>query len=248
MMHDEMVSMPSLFKGPSMDSLFVSVARALLDRGEVRETRGTKSLELSDAWLVLTDPSRSVVTLKERRLSQKYLHAEMLWYESGSLEVRDIAEHSSFWASLADTNGTVNSNYGFLALKEKHSGKSQMEWCVDRLRQDPETRQAIINYNQPRHKYPGNKDFVCTISQQFVLRNGRLDTVVLMRSNDLIYGLSYDAPWFASMLARVAAASGLEMGSYHHYASSLHVYERHFGMLRKIAEVGGPFEPRRPEL
>ena len=71
MTHDEMVSMPSLFKGPSMDSLFVSVARALLDRGEVRETRGTKSLELSDAWLVLTDPSRSVVTLKERRLTLK---------------------------------------------------------------------------------------------------------------------------------------------------------------------------------
>lgn len=159
----------------------------------------------------------------------------MDWYKSGSLNADDISKHSVFWDKLKDTNGTVNSNYGFLALVEKHAGKSQLEWCVDKLREDPETRQAVINYNQPRHKYQGNKDFVCTLNQLFRKENDRLNSRVFMRSNDLIFGLSYDLPWFTYIQERVADSVGLEVGKYFHYAASLHVYEKHFKMLEEIA-------------
>jgi thymidylate synthase len=104
------------------------------------------------------------------------------------------------------------------------------------LKADPETRQAIMNYNQPRHKYAGNKDFVCTISQEFRADQwGNLNTVVHMRSNDLIFGLTFDLPWFSYVQKLIADEVGLKIGSYSHFASSLHVYERHFDMLREIA-------------
>jgi thymidylate synthase len=130
----------------------------------------------------------------------------------------------------------VNSNYGFIVNVEKWNGISQFEWCVKRLLEDKNTRQAIINYNMPRYKYEGVKDLVCTISQQFLVRNEKLDCVTLMRSNDLIYGLTYDLPWFTNLQIKLAEIIDVPLGIYNHYDSSLHVYEQHFEMLTKIAK------------
>jgi thymidylate synthase len=233
--------MVNTITGKSMNDIFIKTANTLLEQGNERETRGMKTKELMHAWLVLEDTTKSIVTLPARNIDINYLMGELEWYESGSLNVEDISQHSKFWDKLSDTNGTVNSNYGFLTHKEKHAGKSQIEWCIDRLKADPDTRQAIMNYNQPRHKYEGNKDFVCTISQQFIMDDGKLDTIVLMRSNDLIYGLTYDAPWFTRQLDTVAKETGQQPGKYHHYATSLHVYEKHYQMLEWIAASKGDY-------
>ncbi len=226
-----------IIKGETANELFINISKEMMSTGVVNAPRGLKTIELQDAWLELSNPLESIVSLPERALSMKYLKGEMEWYESGSLNVNDIACHSSFWKKLADTNGTVNSNYGFLVMKEKWAGKSQLEWCIDSLKKDPCTRQAVMNYNQPRHKYCGNKDFVCATAQQFIKRNDKLDTIVLMRSNDLIFGLSYDMPWFTSLQQRVSEETGIPLGIYYHYDTSLHVYEKHFDMVKKISEI-----------
>lgn len=226
----------------SINELFVSIAQYMLDNGVYSSPRGKKTLELQNVWLTLHNPLDPIVSLPARNINMEYLHGEFQWYVSGSLNVSDINKFSSFWDSLADSNGTVNSNYGFIALKEKWSGKSQVEWCIDRLHDDIHSRQAVINYNQPRHKYVGNKDFVCTLSQQFRINSeGALDTIVHMRSNDLIFGFSYDVQWFTYLQEYIANSVGVPVGRYHHIAQSLHVYEKHFEMLRNIAG-SNPYE------
>ena len=224
-----------IIKGETANELFVNIAKELISKGKENSPRGLKTLELTDVWLELANPIDSIVTLPGRKLDMDYLRGEMEWYKSGSLNVEDIAKHSKFWKKLADTNGTVNSNYGFLVYKEKWAGKSQFEWCVDSLSKDPNTRQAIMNYNQPRHKYSGVKDFCCTLTQQFVKRDDKLDSIVLMRSNDLIYGLSYDIVWFTSLQKDLCYITQIPLGKYYHYDASLHVYEKHFKMLEDIA-------------
>lgn len=227
---------PYVIEANTTNDAFILIARALLTDGKRRSPRGLLTLELNDAWIHIENPGLGVCTLGSRDINTSYLTNELNWYKSGSLNVADIEKHSSFWTKLADTNGTVNSNYGFLAMTEKHSGKSQLEWCIAALLKDKDTRQAVINYNQPRHKYEGNKDFVCTLTQLFRHENDKLDTVVSMRSNDVIFGLTYDLPWFTFLVREVSAATGIKPGAYAHYAASLHVYERHFKMLEAIAE------------
>jgi thymidylate synthase len=56
-----------------------------------------------------------------------------------------------------------------------------------------------------------------------------------MRSNDVIFGLTYDLPWFVRLQRLAAEAVGLPVGAYSHQASSLHIYERHFEMAKQIA-------------
>lgn len=227
-------------QGSSADELFINIARRLLLNGKYVSPRGLRTLELNDFWLTLLNPEKSIVTIPARKLNMDYLKAEMDWYKSGDLSVEEIGKHAKFWLSLQNPDGTVNSNYGFLAMKEKHNGRTQFEWCRDKLLEDKDTRQAVINYNQPRHKYEGNKDFVCTMTQTFRRNDSKLDTTVMMRSNDLIYGLSYDMPWFNYIQTELAKAVNLEPGIYNHFAASLHVYERHWGMLEEIAKSSIP--------
>jgi thymidylate synthase len=40
-------------------------------------------------------------------------------------------------------------------------------------------------------------DVPCTLTLQFLIRQGRLDMIVNMRSNDLLWGFSYDITQFA---------------------------------------------------
>ena len=223
------------YKSNNIDSLFLKAAKGLLEVGESISPRGLKTLELQHVWLELTNMQKCIVNLKSRKTNKTYLKNELKWYLSGSLKVDYIKNYSSFWEKLADNNGTINSNYGNIAFLQKQGGKSQFVWCINSIKKDVNTRQAIINYNQPIHKYENNKDFVCTIAQHFMVRNGKLDTTVFMRSNDLIYGLTYDAPWFCLISKKLAKATGLKLGTYRHYAASLHVYDRHFSMLRNIS-------------
>lgn len=221
--------------GETANDLFVDAAQKLLKYGKRVSPRGQLTIEVLDAWLTLEDPSQSIVTLPERNISIDYLNAELEWYLSGDRSVAKIGEKASMWKRIANPDGTANSNYGYLALVEKHNGKTQYEWCVDRLREDPDSRQAIINYNQPAHKYEGNKDFVCTIAQHFRIREGMLESVTMMRSNDMIFGLTYDLPWFTLLQRKMADELGVPCGRYQHYDQSLHIYERHFSMLEEIA-------------
>ena len=223
-------------KGISANDLFIKLSKKIISNGRLIGPRNLLTKELTDVWLELENPGRSIVTLKSRNADIKYLKAELKWYLSGSLDVKDINKHSSFWTKLSDTNGTINSNYGYLAFKSKYSGKSQYEWCINSIKKDIYTRQALINYNQPKHKYENNKDFVCTIAQQFIVRNGKLDSNVFMRSNDIIFGLTYDMPWFCLLQKRMARELRLPIGSYKHFATSMHAYEKHFNIIEEMSK------------
>lgn len=225
-----------VIEGYSADELFIKIAQQLLRHGNIVRPRQLETRELRDVFLTLHDPTQCIVTLPERAINHNYLDGEMRWYESGSLDVAEIAKISSFWQSLADDRGKVNSNYGYLAyFQQCPNGQSQFDWCVQKIRSDADTRQALIVYNQPMHKYADNKDFVCAASQFFRQHDGVIDCTVYMRSNDVIYGLSYDLPWFVSVHQKICEQTGYKLGVYQHFTSSLHVYQKHYAMLRNMA-------------
>ena len=62
---------------------------------------------------------------------------------------------------------------------------------------------------------------------------------VHMRSQDAIYGLGNDIPAFSFVQEMLFTYlkdvyPGLVLGKYYHAVDSLHVYEKHFGLLDKI--------------
>ena len=96
-------------------------------------------------------------------------------------------------------------------------------------------------FNNPEFQFEGNKDFVCTMYANFFIRNGLLNMKIQMRSNDIFYGLTFDAPFFAFLQQSVflklkETYPDLELGMYYHFADNLHYYERHFELADQIKE------------
>jgi len=227
--------------GKDFDAVFNSTAKLIDLEGIETSPRGQKIKELINQTIIVENPLESVLMFTERKLSTDYLKAEFDWYASGELTIDGIKDHSSAWGRLLNPDGkTVNSNYGYYVYHQPtNDHKSQFDYCLENLQKDKDSRQAIINFNQPKHKFNENKDFVCTISNQFLIRENELISIVNMRSCDLIYGAGYDIPWFAwvqeRMLKRLLPTfPTLKLGRLEHTSASLHIYERHFEMLKKI--------------
>jgi len=190
-----------------------------------------------------------------------YTAKECALYNSGSNKAVDFAEASKFWLDIANPDDTINSAYGYLVKHNKSHGnpkyelfnnlqglisdqvvnylidnsgrvmRTPWEWCVDALRSDKDTRQAILRFSLPEHFYKGNKDMTCTLDGNFHIRDDRLLFRVHMRSNDLTLGLVYDLPWFISLAEDMVKElrdiyPDLKLGPYTHMVDSIHTYDR----------------------
>lgn len=195
------------------------------DSEKVAESRdGAVAAEILNAITVIKNPTRMIVNSKARKMPMRYAVGELLWYLSGSNKLRDIQYFSSAWDRMSDDGETVNSCYGHKI--QSFYGFDQWQDVIERLTQDPNSRQAVIHIKNPRAITDPTKDTPCTLSLQFLIRNNRLNLTVTMRSNDVWTGVPYDMFSFCSMQVMMAMRLGVEVGTYVHQAASLHLYER----------------------
>jgi len=191
------------------------------------------------------DPLRPIADFKSRPFNWKYFAGELAWYLKKDRDIDYINNFSSFWKGITNPGtNQINSNYGSLVFNE------QLNWVVNSLVKDRDSRQAIMFFNKPEFQFEGNKDFVCTMYANFFIRNNKLHMKVQMRSNDMFYGLTFDAPFFSFLHQSVyrlvwseRMKNGgyendevLELGNYYHFADNLHFYERHFDLADKIID------------
>lgn len=182
------------------------------------EVRG----EIINAITVISDPTRNICKSDIRKLSMRYAIGEFLWYLSGNNELSEIQKYTNNWDRMSDNGVTVNSNYGH-CIKYKY-GFDQLEYVEKILRQNSQTRQAVIHIKEPSDKV--SKDVNCTVCLQFFIRDNKLYMTTYMRSNDIWLGFPYDVFQFCNLQILLSMKLGVELGSYTHIAGSLHLYER----------------------
>ena len=209
------------------------------------EPRGMKIREKMNVQVTIQRPDAgAIVTHDEDRnkIIKSYTKREIDWYLTGNREASSAP--TKFWETIADAEGNINSNYGHLALfdmSENFGWVTPYDWAFSKLIADKDSRQAIIRYNKPNHAVHGEKDFVCTMYQNFHIRDNRLHTTVRMRSADLFTGPVYDIPWFAYVQHMLTMDlrqmyKGLEVGTLTFSADSLHIYERDFDKVPSMIE------------
>lgn len=211
----------------SIDDIYLMLAKDLLKAPKIGNTR-----ELLNVKLVLKDITKNIVSV--RNLPASYLFGELLWYFNGDNSLEFISQFSSFWEHLSDDGVTCNSAYGYLI--QKAHGFDQVEKVVEILRKDPTSRRAKININLPNPAVDTTKDEPCTMSLHFMIRKNNLDCTVVMRSNDIWFGLPYDVAFFTELQKRIADELGVGYGWYTHFAVSLHMYNRDAKKLAEIVE------------
>lgn len=206
---------------------------------------------------------------ERNKVIESYTKKECELYDSGTNSAEDFGQASKFWLKLANPDGTVNSAYGHLVKFKKSHGnpiyelfnninglsaaeasehlaqnahlamRTPWEWCVDSLKSDKDSRQAVLRFSLPEHFYKGNKDMTCTLSGTFHIREDKLFFSVHMRSNDLMLGLVFDLPWFISLMDDMITElkdvyPNLQKGSYTHLVDSMHIYDRDEDKILKM--------------
>lgn len=193
--------------------------------------------EILNAVTTIADPTRCILKHPIRKLPMRYCIGELLWYLSGNPRLSAIQLYTNAWDRMSDDGKTVNSNYGYIIqngwdenMDEYSQAKfDQMKMCEELLRQDPNTRQAVIHIKGQRNVIENpTKDLNCTVCLQFFIREGKLYMTTYMRSNDLWMGFPNDVFQFTCMQIYLAMRLNVGLGSYTHIAGSLHLYERDY--------------------
>ena len=192
---------------------------------------GQKTIEMIAASFLADEPAIFGTPSKE------YIKNEIKWYESQSTNIYDInpdAEPPEAWRYSANQNGEINSNYGYLIFSDKYY--NQMDKVVKELNTNPDGRRATIIYNRPsiwtEYNENGKNDFICTNAVSYYIRNDELQSVVQMRSNDVVFGYKNDYAWQRYVMDKISKQLGIKSGFMHWQVQNLHVYERHFHLVK----------------
>jgi len=231
--------------GPNIAEVFEMVLDDLWnDPDRIASPRGMEVREVRDCSMQIDNPMLNIYRNKFRSSPLKYIAAEILWYFAGTDNPTYIENYASLWKNLHNADGTVNSSYGNLLFSEYNEhGFTQYNWVIQSLIKDKDSRQAFMHFNKPQHQYLENKDQVCTLQSLFHIREDKLHMTLTMRSNDVIYGFMTDWAFFSVLHYHVFLHlkqwyPELEMGSYTHISHSMHVYERHYEMIKNMVGPG----------
>jgi thymidylate synthase len=236
-----------VYKGETFAEVYKAALSDVINNPEyITSPRDMKIKEVTNATLIINDPKFSLYENSRRSSQFKYIGGELVWYFTGRNDVKFISNFAKFWEHIDNGDGTVNSAYGNLIFVEKNiHGVNQYQWALESLIKDKDSRQAILHFNKPEHQRVGNKDFVCTLTGVFQIRDNRLNFTIDMRSNDLILGTPTDVAFFCLLQEQMCNHlkdyyPELELGTYTHIVHSLHIYEKHFTLIKDMLKH--PFE------
>lgn len=241
---------------PNFHSMYAQMLHEVVEYGRKVSPRGQPTLELQDVVLEL--PAETDDGFAHGRTNLRYFLAELAWYASRDPSAKFISRYASLWGRIMNPDGTANSNYGekIWALPRSPHGTqcndapgyrcgcretgSEWQWCVETLRADPSSRQAVMVIHRPEHHWTGNLDVPCTLTVSFTIREGLLQTRVHMRSSDAWFGLPYDVPFFLWLHRRMVGELGVGRGTFRIMLDSLHLYEHRVDSAKRYLESWRP--------
>ncbi|MGW4171838.1 thymidylate synthase [Streptomyces chartreusis] len=207
----------------------------LAKTGEKVAPRGMATREVLDVHMRLTQPrARLLQAPPARILNPAFAVAETVWHLSGSDDPW-IFDYNARLRRYAD-DGVLRGAYG--PRMRNWAGKvDQLRRVVDILKEDADSRRALIQLYDPALDAAGHKDVPCTLGFAFHLRAGRLHMTTTMRGQDVWIGMPYDLFFYTVLHELVAGWLGAELGYFHHHVGSLHVYENHLDHAERITSL-----------
>jgi thymidylate synthase len=223
---------------PSLDDALRSLVAALLTEGEAIAPRKMPTTEIRAVSFSIQDPRRRYVSLEPRHWSLPYAVGEFCWHAAASNRLDAISFYAPRWKQMSDDGTTIRSScYGARIFGDRNGSGSQWTIARDLLATDPATRRAVLVLAEPLDiQSVMSSDVSCALSLQFLIRDGRLEAIATMRSNDVILGLPYDVFLFTMLQEMMACELQLEVGRYHHFVGSLHLYDRDLETAKGISD------------
>jgi thymidylate synthase len=214
---------------------YLDLLRHILDHGTDKGDRtgtGTRSVF---GYQMRFDLAAGFPLVTTKRLHLRSIIHELLWFLSGSTNVRYLQENGvTIWDEWADEEGELGPVYGRQWRSwPTPEGETidQISLVIERIRRDPDSRRLIVsawNVGEiERMNLPP-----CHALFQFYVANGRLSCQLYQRSADVFLGVPFNIASYALLTAMVAQVTDLAPGEFIHTLGDAHLYSNHLEQAR----------------
>lgn len=217
----------------TLDAMWLSAVRTAF----IQEQTASRNGPARDVYAFHGRVEDPLTVPTSRRFSPTYTAGELLWYLSGD-DGEMICHYAPGYGKYMVTHPTTGRRYAPGAY-----GPRWMKTLPDilkLLRSDINTRRAVLVTSVVGDVRADTPDQPCTLSLQFLYRDGRLHLIATMRSNDIWLGMPYDMFAFTRIQRLVADELGLAVGTYTHQAGSLHLYRKDEKLAMERSNVPVP--------
>jgi len=218
------------FQGQTADEAWRKAYHAVTSKGTLQPGRSGDTIELLHAVLEIADPRQRWVLSRRPVINPAFGIAELVWLLAGSKD----AEVLNYWfprlPEFAGEGPTYDGAYGYRLRKQ--FGVDQLRRACEALSSNPFSRQVVLQYWDARSDLPQRDgapsctDVPCNTTSLLKIRDGRLEWTQVLRSNDVVRGLPANLVQFTSLQEVIAGWLGVDVGAYHHWSDSLHIYKR----------------------
>lgn len=186
-----------------------------IDRGD--------NVALFNVSMTINNPFDYHGTEHIKKFNVEYAKLEQKYYNHGYFTgLRDTEAVSKYklWQESTESDGNTWNNYGW------HIGKdSQFLEAAEELKFNPTSRRAVVTlFDRKYENY--EKSFPCACNVIYDIRNNKLFSTTLMRSNDIYFGFMYDVLYFAKLQNRMSELLGIERGDFIWNIQNFHLYKQ----------------------
>lgn len=241
---------------------YLDIARDILENGTTRGDRtgtGTISVFGRQVRYNLQDGFPLMTT---KKVHFKGIIVELLWFLKGATNIKYLKDNGvSIWDEWATEEGDIGPMYGHQwvnwgGMPVKHDmseldktnylkGVNQIEWLINSIKTKPNSRRLIVTAWNPedipdesispienvRREKPALTS--CHNFFQVYVRDGKLDMMVNIRSNDWFLGNPYNTASYALLTHMLAQQCDLDVGDLIITVGDCHLYLNHIDQIKE---------------
>lgn len=210
--------------------------------GQRRKSRGGDVVVAPWPVVTINRAPLNRVLFSVTRDANPFFHlVEAAWMLAGRNSADDLIPYVKRFSEFMEDDHTVHGAYGH--RWRSHYGMDQLQAVIDKLRANPEDRQAVLamwdptdeHYISEQESMGGDdlvgewKDRPCNTHVYFRVNDGYLSSWVSCRSNDAIWGAhGANVVHFSYLHEYVANALGVKVGAMHQLSFNYHAYAAEF--------------------
>ncbi len=180
-----------------------------------------------------------------KKLAFKATKAELLWFISGSSDVKKLQElgcriwdanaEADYWKPKARFKGDLGRVYGVQWRSWQRPDGSTVDQLTDviqHIKEQPHDRRLVVAaWN------PGELDQMalppCHAFFQFFVAANKLSLQMYQRSCDMFLGVPFNIASYSLLLHMAAQVTSLKAGEFIHTLGDAHIYENHFDQVQE---------------
>lgn len=201
---------------------------------EKRDRTGTGTIS-TFGYQMRFDLSDRFPMMTTKKLHLKSVIHELLWFLSGSTNVRYLQENGvRIWNEWADAGGNLGPVYGYQWRSwPAADGRSidQITTVARSLKTNPDSRRHIVSaWNVGEIEKMALPP--CHILFQFYVAGGRLSCQLYQRSADIFLGVPFNIASYSLLTLMMAQVTGYKPGEFIHTLGDAHIYLNHLDQVR----------------